>query len=318
MKNRFISIVIIISLFCLTFNCINVTAESSNNSLDNNQIYYHYDAKTNKVTQFTHKELKERNSPLKSTSISSEDTDVLSIPEYVPEHLPREVPSQPEERVLLGSWTEINPATSGQHRNTVYISYRKNGNNCRASGFMIGPAAVVTSGHVLYSGGNYATNIVVTPARADSSTPYGSAEYSGIVVNSDWVDDGNSNYDWGIIELETNIGDNVGWLGLETKLTSYNNQSIKINGYPGEVKGETKQTMYRTSGTICSSKTYKLLSDDTNTIDGMSGGPLYYYSSDTGYTAIGLVKGAENGKNSFIRFTRSLYNLLVSYRDYRA
>ncbi len=90
------------------------------------------------------------------------------------------------------------------------------------------------------------------------------------------------------------------------------------NGYPGKVNGETKYTMYRTSGTICSSKTYKLFSDDTNTIDGMSGGPLYYYNSDTGYTAIGLVRGAEDGKNCFIRFTRSVFDLLSSYVDYRA
>ncbi len=77
----------------------------------------------------------------------------------------------------------------------MYISYTKNNKSCRASGFMIGPAAVVTSGHVLYSNGNYATNITVTPAKAGSSSPYGSAEYSGVVVNSEWVDNGNTNYD---------------------------------------------------------------------------------------------------------------------------
>lgn len=318
MKKRLASLVIIISLFCLSFNCTAVTAESSSNNLNENQIYYRYDAKTNKVTQFTYAELEERNSPSNSKMLSSENSDILSSPEYVPECLSHDVTSQLEERNLLGSWTEVNPATSGQHRNTVFITYKKGEKNYRASGFMIGPAAVVTSGHVLYSNGNYATHIIVTPAKANNSAPYGSAEYNGVVVNSDWVDDGNTDYDWGIIELETNIGNSVGWLGLETKSSSYNSKSIKVNGYPSRVNGETSLTMYRTSGTICSSKTYKLLSDDTNIINGMSGGPLYYYNSDTGYTAIGLVRGAENGKNSFIRFTKSLYNLLVSYRDYRA
>ena len=316
MKKRFLSTIIIISLLLLPFNCLKVlatqTIDESNRLLE----YYRYDAKTNEVSKLTHTQICNRNSPLKHFSSFNNNTETLNTEEYIPEHLSTQVPSTIEPR---GSMVEINPATGGQYRNTVYISYKKNNEILRASGFMIGPAAVVTSGHVLYSDGKYATNIVVTPARANSSSPYGSAEYSGVLVNSEWVEATNSDYDWGIIELETNIGDNVGWLGLETKTTSYNDKSIMANGYPKEVNNVIKHTMYRVNGTISSSGTYVLFSSDTPGVGGMSGGPVYYYKSGNGYTAIGLVMGkSSSGKTMIIRFTRSLYDLLVSYRDYRA
>ncbi len=259
-----------------------------------------------------------RNGSFNELSSVYKDSEILSTAEYVPEHLSIETKLQ-STATPKGSMVEINPATGGQYRNTVYISFKRNNQNYRASGFMIGPAAVVTSGHVLYSGGNYSTNIVVTPAKANSSAPYGTAEYSGVVVNSEWADNGNSNYDWGIIELETNMGDNVGWLGLETKTTSYNNKAIMANGYPGKVNNQPKQTMYKTNGTITSSNTYTLLSNNTPGAKGMSGGPVYYYKSEGGYTAIGLVMGAtSNGDTAFIRITRNLFDLLSSYINYRA
>lgn len=83
-------------------------------------------------------------------------------------------------RHLLGDWDAINPATGGQYRNTVYIQVTApNGSSYRGTGFMIGPSAVATAAHVVYNtqygGDNYAESGTVFPARANTSTPYGSS-----------------------------------------------------------------------------------------------------------------------------------------------
>lgn len=312
MKKRFISIITILLSFCLLFNGISISAAESFKETEKEMRYCYYDAKTDKVSRYTKSEL------LNKLDISSEKNTVkdsmeyLCDEEYVPNNMSIEEPPQMESRLLLGTWSEVGDTTVGQHRNTVLITYTKDEISYRASGFMIGPAAVATCGHVLYSDGNYADNIRVFPARDGDTNPYGSSEYSSFLVNEGWTVENDSNYDWGIILLETNIGNNVGWLGLETKTSSYDNQSITVSGYPGGFGG----AMYKSNGTISSSAQYKLYSVNTNINGGMSGGPVYYYNSNSGYTAIGIVMGATQTKNSFIRLTREVYDLFVEYRNY--
>ncbi len=112
MKKRFISVVMVLALFCLSFNGVNAATVNLEPEIDEGCKFYRYDADTNKVTQFTQAELQNRNDPLGQVSTLSEASDVLSTEEYVPEHLSIEMPSQVEPRLLLGSWTEINPATT--------------------------------------------------------------------------------------------------------------------------------------------------------------------------------------------------------------
>lgn len=309
----------VLIIFCLPFNNVNVIA--THPKIDSNKAinyYYRHNLETNTTIKISTEQLPNQVDLSVKTSVTEKSYNCFNSPEYVPEHLSKDIPSETDNRALLGSWTEINPATSGEYRNTVYISYTRNGQRRRASGFMIGPAAVATAGHALYSDGHYATNIVITPAKANDSAPYGSANGVFTMLPVEWTDDEDSNYDWGIIELSSNIGDNVGWLGLETKTSSYNNKSIRASGYPGKVGGQSKYTLYRTTGTICSSATHLLYSDDTNLSGGMSGGPLYYYNSNYGYTAIGIIIADTSSRNIFVRFDSILYDVLLSYRNFRA
>lgn len=235
-------------------------------------------------------------------------------------------------RYLLGNWTPINPATGGRYRNTVYIEADTANGTIRGTGFMIGPSAVVTAAHMVYDtgfgGDNFIESGTVFPAHTDSSNPYGSSNIVGIIVYDAWTDDRDIEHDWAIIELDSNIGDNVGWLGLRYQSGSYNGTSISINGYPKYVDidndgdDEITEVMYRSDGTISSSYTRLLRSVDTNTGGGMSGGPIYYYSSSSGYTAIAIHSGSAKTSsgskfNNFVRITKDVYNDLVEYRNRR-
>ncbi|MBQ6714712.1 MAG: trypsin-like serine protease [Clostridia bacterium] len=282
-----------------------------------NSTLYRYDVSEKTVASFTVKSFLERNNY--NFQKSSEES---YLPYYTPEGLTESHLPAISQRHLLGSWTAINPATSAPYRTTVYIQCELNGTLLRGTGFMIGPCAVATAAHVIFDidTDEFVENAVVFPARTNNSTPYGSANASAYMIPTGYSDSGNSNnYDWGIIELESNIGDTVGYMGIATKTSSYNGTSISLTGYPATVSGNTTRVMYRSDGTISNSATYTLSSTNTNTSGGMSGGPVYYNKSGAGYTAIGIISGGNNSgtQNKFARITREVFDLFGTYRDIR-
>ena len=169
-------------------------------------------------------------------------------------------------RYFLGSWTKINsPRTSSQYRSTVYITYTKGNQIASATGFLIGPRAVATCGHVVYSPetNTYASNIVVYPAYSNSLTPYGSANGTEILINEGWYVEHDAEYDWAVIELDSNIGDTTGYMGLRWQESSYNGTSFMSNGYPGIVDNEPNFYMYRSDGTVTSTGVRLLYSNNS-------------------------------------------------------
>ena len=248
--------------------------------------------------------------------------------EYVPDTLSSLSPSDISVAADFGDWYTVSDATAGRYRNTVRILARgEDGGTGYGTGFMIGPAAVATAAHCIY-GEDFGddcipTSITVIPApyyEANPSNPSISATATGFIVNGKWTNDFDPEYDWAIIKLNANIGNNVGWLGLRYQESSYNNTSIRAQGYPAIINGNFNTVMYYTDGTITSSQTRILRSTNTCTAGGMSGGPVYYYSSNTGYTAIALIKGAAPASsptyNAFTRITEEVYDSFVSYRNY--
>ena len=228
-------------------------------------------------------------------------------------------------KATTGTLTKINPATGGQYRNSVCLLIRKNGATYIGSGFMIGANTVATCGHCLYSYissvGSYvwADSIQVIPAKANNSYPYGYAWATEIIAPEEWLDDHNTNFDWGIIRLDENL--NVGKLGLKTQASSYVGTSVMGNGYPGQINGASNTYMYRYNGTVNSNTSYILKSDALSNPDngkGMSGGPTYIYSSSTGYTAIALIRGGDSSSVKSVRITNDLYNEFLSYRNLTA
>lgn len=195
---------------------------------------------------------------------------------------------------------------------------------------MIGPNAVATCGHMLCNDGYGSDNsswawiesAEVTPAMNTGTTPkpYGTANATYFHSNANWVNNQNNEYDWGIIELDSNIGNKVGWLGLQYQSASYTGDSIRVNGYPW-INGKSND-LYRSTGTVSQSKSRLIYSQSNFISNGDSGGPCYICSVDNGYTAIGIsIHGLSvdpAGKyvtdTVFRRIDKTLYNELVAYR----
>lgn len=313
MKKMIISYFLIFAIMMVSLGNSSASAISADNT-EHKQIY-RYDVSSGEVTTVKRQDVitKKQTVQTRRTGDGEEVASVNPCLSTIPEPSPRH---------LLGSWTKINsPRVSAQYRSTVYITYTKNGLSSTATGFMIGPRAVATNGHVLYDPEHniYASNLVVYPAYSNSLTPYGSANATAYIMNEGWTDEHSSEYDWAVIELDSNIGDSTGYLGLRWQAASYNGTEFMSNGYPYEVDGYDNYHMYRSTGYVTSTTDRKLYSTGTNSIDGMSGGPAYI-ETEGDYVAIALISGGtEDGtKNAYVRITQEVFDLFVSYRNDRA
>ncbi len=230
--------------------------------------------------------------------------------------------------------TVVSNTAIGPYCNTVFItaSYN-NGKTYRGSGFMIGPNAVCTAAHVVYSAadGGYPTSVTVVPAKNGTSEPYGSetisASANNLVVSSNYISNNGPDHDWAIVKLSSNLGNLTGWLGLKWQTASYNSTYVYNTGYPTVVNGidvSSAHQMYVGTGVIMQSNTYTL-KGTWDASGGNSGGPVFANYSGSGYTAIGILTSGSNDStfgnhypdaySTATRITKQLYDLMVSYRE---
>lgn len=232
-----------------------------------------------------------------------------------------------------------NPQNNEKCRNTVCIEFKyidpKTNTEAaaHATGFMIGPNAVATAGHCVFSeeafaGDHWITESTIIPAcnTGYKPKPFGTAKGIEYRCGWNWANGGDHSDDWGIIILDWNIGNSVGWLGLQYQSAPYGSGTAAyLNGYPGEVNGHENvpRDQYTRSGTVKTISEANLLeSRDMFASSGDSGGPCYIYSGSTGYTAIAIASHISlinhNEYNiNFVRFRtidKSLYMKLVEFR----
>lgn len=220
-----------------------------------------------------------------------------------------------------------NPASSETSRHTVYIvTFDENHNEiAKASGFLISPNVVVTAGHVVFDSrdGGYGEDGWIASAKvipaaypATGSEPYGTAEGRQFFCGWDWANYLDYDDDWGVIILNANIGSNAGWFGLRYQSASYNGTSVRANGYE-------RFFPYTVSGTITSSKSKTLVSNNIYITKGMSGGPCYIHSDEYGFQAIAIIslyhsydeEGVYHSDSVFRRIDKTLFNTLLGYCD---
>lgn len=117
-----------------------------------------------------------------------------------------------------------NPASSPYCSTVCLQITTSSGGTNYGSGFMIGPNALATAAHNLYSIKDkaYVKSVNVAPARSGSSKPYGSENVSAssMTVSSSYLA-GKSSEDWAIITLKNNLGSKTGWLGLHWQSNNY-------------------------------------------------------------------------------------------------
>lgn len=187
-----------------------------------------------------------------------------------------------------------------------------NGNEYLGSAAMIGPRHAVTAGHVIYDPelGGWATQVQVSPGYDGPSAPFGTFTAVNLHSVSGWTTSQDPEWDFGIIELGTTVGDNTGWLGTAVQSTG-NLASSVLNtaGFPADLAGGER--MYYASGTPSSVTTRQLFYGGTlDTGGGQSGSALWTFDGIE-RTVVGIHTTGYVTENAGTRLTQDLFNLVL-------
>jgi len=175
-------------------------------------------------------------------------------------------------------------------RAVVYITFNKpDGTPVSCSGWMISRDTVATAGHCVHTGGssgNWCYNWTIYPGRDGFDSPYGSTTASWAASVSGWVDRRNEAYDYGVLKLNTDIGDATGWFGFLWRSGSKGllNAPAIIPGYPGD-KPDGEQWESADKVRISWNRQIFYYND---TAGGMSGSPIWYDKGNKGPYGIGI------------------------------
>lgn len=182
----------------------------------------------------------------------------------------------------------------------MLMRFNVNGTNfyyvCSASSR--GSFLLLTAGHCLYnwdpndddntSDRRWASEVWVWPAQTDRVVPIGTLDYpygqaKSVLIRSftNWTDDQDLNFDYGLVTLDRRLGDHTGWMGANNSVST----SLNFDGYPTETpfvpEGEYRQYPGYDKNNVISSSDNRI-ELDAFTYGGHSGGPAWAYNSSAG------------------------------------
>ena len=182
------------------------------------------------------------------------------------------------------------------------------------SGAMISPGYVITAGHCVYSqdNGGWATSITVVPAYNSGNYPFGSANASYLYSWTGWTTSHDYDWDMGYIDLDSDIGNTVGWLGFgyNNDDNFYYSNTFHNPGYPAESPYNGSQ-MYYWYGDYDDVQTHRLYFTKY-CYGGQSGSGSYYKDGSDNryvYAVLSHQLGTETGH---IRITSDKFNSMYN------
>ncbi|AOS61078.1 trypsin-like serine peptidase [Actinoalloteichus hymeniacidonis] len=144
------------------------------------------------------------------------------------------------------------------------------------SGFLVSADTVVTAGHCVHAGGtgdlaDFFTDFRILPGRNAGTVPFGSCGVTQSWTDLSWVDEADTDQDWGVLKLGCSIGNTVGWFGMSWQENSFDGTHVTIRGYPAD---KPAGTMWFHGGPIRQSPAKKLRYT-VDTVGGQSGSAVY-------------------------------------------
>lgn len=220
--------------------------------------------------------------------------------------------SQPETVCGADDRVRLSPASGVPWRFICQlINAMPNGVGYRGTGWFIGPRAVMTAGHCVYSqtDGGWARRIEVIPGMDAAARPFGSAIGTSFRSVTGWTNNTDPNFDYGCIVLPTPLGNTTGYFGFASLSdASFNNLLLNNSGYPGDKPFGTQWFNAGRVSSINSRKVYYML----DTFGGQSGSPVWRLANGERH-AVGI--HAYGGcPNSATRINGEVFNNMLAWR----
>lgn len=197
--------------------------------------------------------------------------------------------------------------------------------------FLEGPYLAVTSGHCVY--GDVSDDNIDNPRFADEIKFYfglnGSSEISDnyshfakaqtSFIELDYALTRSHLRDWAAVELDRRVGDDIGWYGKISNLTTVG-ATVTSYGYPGNAN--PSDTMFEYSGVIVDNPSGAGFKIDYSIISasGQSGSPIFW-ENENGVKFVCGVLSASNAANTQSGgpyFTTFIFNFLNRYFTYQS
>ena len=186
------------------------------------------------------------------------------------------------------------------------------GGTFTGSGAIISDTLLVTAAHVVFDenlGG--LADITATPGRSGAFMPFGQSGAADIWVRPEFMETGDHQYDFAIIELEQPLGALTGHLPfISTDGINLAGTDVRVTGFP-EDRSFNNDRMF-TSADIATSTDGNLLNYYTDTFGGMSGGPatVYDFFGDPILVGVHTLGGGGFAPNAGVRITDEIESLL--------
>lgn len=257
-----------------------------------------YDAVTGETTEVNIKLLKEKNKLLNLTNKNFSSTEP-----YNPLQLPSKNSTKSSRLMMDSFYTKVTDTIIFPYIATCRIGVTTNMDSDleigEGTGFLVGPSMMLTAAHVLYDDekNNELRNFTVYPGYNHGILQIYDKQYSSgwkaIYRSSIWLETHDPEYDWALVELKEDLGNQLGWYGIinYNAVSFLENLKVDILGYPDQL--ENAKAPYYTTGNIIevADRYFKV---SMGCSKGMSGGPIAPNSGDYEFYAAGIIKGFIN------------------------
>ena len=190
-----------------------------------------------------------------------------------------------------------------------------NGQLYVGTGWFIGPRVLATAGHCVYmhEAGGWPRQIEVIPALDGDNRPYGEYMATKFESNNGWINDRNSDYDYGVIILEKAAHPEIGWFSFASAPDNYLNTNIaNISGYPADRDRATRQYYHARKITRSSSRRIYY---DIDTYGGDSGAAVWMNLGENNRVAVGIHTNGSSTSNFGTRITEEVFKNLQNWKN---
>jgi glutamyl endopeptidase len=181
------------------------------------------------------------------------------------------------------------------------------------TGTLVGPHHVLTAGHCVYNTDDdkWYKRIEFSPGHNGDKFPYGTLGWKKALAVSGWTDNHDERFDYAMIILDRDIGNETGWFGFayEEPMRPY---LVNINGYPGD---KPEGTMWHAECQIDEVRAEKIYYP-CDTFGGMSGSSVYVYDKKKdSRTVYGIHAYGAADRNSGTRIDQSKYEIISNWKS---
>ena len=179
--------------------------------------------------------------------------------------------------------TAVAPTTGFPSRAIGLLEFTQDGQPATCTAFLVDRNSAATAGHCLHggAGGAFSTGVTFTPGRDGATAPYGTCAATNIRVAGPWTTSSDERHDYGVVQLDCNVGDTTGWFGLFDAV-----RNAQLSGVTTHLRGYQDDkpvgTMWTSKDRMRSVGRHLLFYDNDVRGDAGHGAPVYRWVTACG------------------------------------